>query len=270
MIRWTALRILRTATYGRLSMKHPAIGVSWLALAACALCAAATPAVAQPLTEKARSSFFLGERRSKTSSRKQTSATLPITEMPAGRREAVCKVIDQPTVCTKGPREEFPGRALLYHWMLDHPDRAAQAWLRLGMPCLEICDRGNGQFGWCDGEGTEVQWETVYCGPDMRIWYAEGVGKAGPLLAHVPVRAVVVLRYGEYTQSGRTLLHHQAELFMQTDSKTAVILTKLLGPAVPRLAGQCIHQLETFYSGLSWYLDKHPDRVGTLLAKSPP
>ena len=54
---------------------------------------------------------------------------------------------------------------------------------------------------------------------------------------------------------------------MQTDSKTAVLMTKMLGSSAPRIAEQCLSQLETFFSGLVWYIDHHPDRAEKLLAE---
>jgi hypothetical protein len=62
------------------------------------------------------------------------------------------------------------------------------------------------------------------------------------------------------------MLFHQADVFLQTDSKTAVLMTRMLGASVPRIAEQCLSQLETFFSGLVWYVDHHPERAEKLLA----
>jgi len=62
------------------------------------------------------------------------------------------------------------------------------------------------------------------------------VATPGPVLPAVPLRAVVVLRYAETSAlssllpegqaRGRTLMFHQAEVFVQTDSQTAALIAK--------------------------------------------
>ena len=191
---------------------------------------------------------------------------VPLSEIPESHRDQVRQVIEQPTVSYRGGAEEFPSRPALYHWLLDHPDRASQAWRRLGAPCLEIADRGAGKFGYADAQGCDVGWQTVYSTPEMRIWYAEGKARPMPLLPAFPGKAVVVLHHQHWTDSaGRQRVRHQADLFLQTDSKTASLLLRLIGPSVPRLSEQCLSQMELFFSGLARYLDCHPDQTEDLL-----
>jgi hypothetical protein len=169
-----------------------------------------------------------------------------------------------------GPAEAFAGRPALYTWLLDHPDRVVLAWRRLGAQCTEVTDHGNGLFGWKDGYGGEVRWQTVHDSPRLRVWYAEGRIRPTLLVPLVPVRLVLMLRHGDRTESlGRTLIYHQAEVFLQMEGATAALLTKMLGSAAPRLAEQGLGQMETFFSGIVWYLDQHPERAETLLAEKP-
>ena len=64
---------------------------------------------------------------------------------------------------------------------------------------------------------------------------------------------------------GATVIQHRSELFVLTDSKTAAAFTKLMGQSAPKLAEQGLGQLQIFFSGLSWYLDRHPDQADALL-----
>jgi hypothetical protein len=193
--------------------------------------------------------------------------SVPLNELPSGVREKVQRVLDQPTLFARGPAEEFRGQAMVYHWLLDHPDRAALAWQRLGAPCLEITDQGGGRFGWSDGQDNSVRWETIYRNSEVRIWYAEGSGRPSPIMPLVPVRAVVILHYGENADAlGRARLFQQAELFAQTDSKTAALVARVLGPSMQRLTEQALAQLEMFFSCLLGYLDRHPDQIPQLLS----
>ena len=60
---------------------------------------------------------------------------------------------------------------------------------------------------------------------------------------------------------------HEVDIYLQTDSKAAALIARLLGPAAPRLAEQGAEQLLLFFAGLTRYIDVHPDEAGTLLAK---
>ena len=193
------------------------------------------------------------------------SAPVPVAELPDPVREAVRNVVTAPTLSAIAPAEDFCGPPAMYQWLLDHPDRAAVAWRRLGSPCLEITDRGAGCFGWEDKQGSDLRWETVHRSPTMRIWYAEGKAKPSLLLPTLPVRAVVVLHHGTYQDStGRPRICHQADLYLQTDSRTATIIAKLLGPTTPRLTEQAVSQLQIFFSALTRYVDRYPERAETL------
>jgi hypothetical protein len=224
--------------------------VVWLGLVACAFWAG--PAPAQEAGPPRR------------------PAALPLDEMPPGVREQVRHVTEHPTVAAQGASETFLCSPGLYNWLLDHPDRAVAGWRRLGAQVVDISDRGNGRYGWSDGAGSDVHWDTVYQGERLRVWYASGRIKPGPLLAAIPFQAVVVLRHtaGE-DEKGRSVVQHQADLILHTDSRSAVLVARLLGSTTPRLAEQYVGQIEMFFSGLPWYIQQHPDRAEELLSAQP-
>jgi hypothetical protein len=170
------------------------------------------------------------------------------------------------TITAHGPAEEF--RAAGYDWLLDHPDRVALAWRRLGVPCVGIVERGPGSFGWTDGQGSDLTWQVVWRGPQGRVWYAEGQARPGPHLPLVPVKAVAVLRCRQRRdEAGRLLVAHEIDVYLQTDSKAAALVTKLIGPAAPRLAQQGAEQLLYFFAGIARHIEQHPEQTLTLLAK---
>ncbi len=143
-------------------------------------------------------------------------------------------------------------------------------WRRLGARCQEITNLGNDRFAWTDGQGTELHWVTLCRNGHCRVWYAEGTSRPSPLFPTVPVRALVILRYGqEPTGEGNPLIYHQADLYAQTDSKTAALVARLLGPSAPRLAGECVGQMEMFFSALVWYLGRHPEMQARLVGEPP-
>ncbi|HEY1380149.1 MAG TPA: hypothetical protein VGF55_25325 [Gemmataceae bacterium] len=193
-------------------------------------------------------------------------APVPLDVLPANLRDPIARVVRDPTLSAHGPAEEFVAGP--YDWLLDHPDRVATAWRRLGVPCVGITNKGDGRFLWSDGEGSDIAWVTAYSGPSMRIWYAEGQAKASTSLPVVPVRAVAVLRHTRRSDaSGQVLVTHEVDVYLQTDSRAAALVTRLLGPAAPRMAEQGASQLLMFFSAMAKYLDEHPDQVPTLLRR---
>jgi hypothetical protein len=198
------------------------------------------------------------------------ASEVPLDELPAGVREKVRAVLDHPTLCSRGQPETFTCQPALYQWFLDHPDRVAMAWRRLGAKVVDMSDRGNGRFGWCDEQGSDIHWDTVFRGPRLRVWHAEGKVRPGALLPLVPIQAVVVLRYTESRDSdGKSTLNHQAELILHTDSRAVALAARMFGASAPRLAEQYVSQMEMFFSSMAWYLDQHPEKAERLLAAKP-
>ena len=188
--------------------------------------------------------------------------------LPKSWRETLQKVISSPTITTTAGSEKFYVNDELYRWLLDHPDRVANAWRRMGVPAVDIGSLGEGRFSWTDEQGSELIWQTVSASEERRIWYAEGKVKPGPLLPMVPVRAVAILRHEISKDSkGRISVRHSVEAYLQTDSKFATLVTRILGPAAPRMAEQSADQLLYYFSGIGRYLDSHPEKAATLLAE---
>lgn len=206
--------------------------------------------------------------RTTASSKFRWNAPIALDALPAGIREKVARVVQSPTMSTYGPAEEFP--ANFYDWLLDHPDRVALAWRRLGVPCVSIANHANGTFGWSDGQGSDLTWQCAWSGQAGRIWYAEGQARPGAHLPLISVRAVAVLRCNKRRESdGRTFVTHDVDVYMQTDSKAAALVMRLIGPAAPRLAQQGAEQLLLFFSGIARHLEAHPDQTFSLLKSLP-
>jgi hypothetical protein len=191
--------------------------------------------------------------------------TLPWDQLSERAAGIAKQLIDRPTVMARGPAETFPCVPEQYYWLLDNPDRAVTAWRRLGAKCVSITRRGGGKFGYADETGTDVTWEVIHQSPEMRVWFAEGKVKPSAVLPLVPVKAIVILRHTDgKTADGVVVVQHQADVVIHTDSKAANAVTKIMGKSGPKLAEQGLGQLQLFYSALSAYLDRHPDRAETL------
>jgi hypothetical protein len=193
------------------------------------------------------------------------SVTIPWNVLNASATAVAKKMMESPTVLARGPSESFTCTPKQYYWLLDNPDSAVTAWRRLGAKCVSIQKRGQGKFAYTDDAGSEIVWETIHQGPGMRVWFAEGKIKASSVLPLVPVKALVILRHKEAkTSDGVAYVQHHTEVVIHTDSKAAAAVTKLMGQSAPRLAEQGLGQLQLFFSALSCYVDRHPERVDML------
>jgi hypothetical protein len=191
---------------------------------------------------------------------------VPYQELSVAMQDKVRRVIAQPTLSANGPVQNFSANPLVYAWLLDHPDRVVTMWRRLGARCLEITDRGDGWFGWSDHDGSDVRWQTALARDGLRVWYAEGASRPLAWLPTIPFRAVVILRSATVKDNLRAdHLRQEATLYVQTDSKAAMLLARMLGPSAPRMAEQCMTQLEIFFSGIAWYLERYPDQLSLLV-----
>jgi hypothetical protein len=182
-------------------------------------------------------------------------------------RDAVGQVLRQPTLTARADETEFFAHPNVYDWLLEHPDRAALAWRRMKVPCVEITDRG-GRFTWSDGNGSDLAWQTVGRFKDGIVWYATGQVKPGPLLPTAPVKAVAVLHAPRETDPKGAVaeLKPTLSVYLLTESKTAAAMVRMLGPAAPRMAEQGAEQLLLFFSGPARYIHRHPERAKDLLA----
>jgi hypothetical protein len=199
--------------------------------------------------------------------KKNDTSTIPIPWQDLSEKAVTLSksLLEKPTVQARGPAETFSCTPEQYYWLLDNPDRAVLAWRKLGAKCVSIQRRGPNKFGYVDEMGSDIAWETIHQGPGVRIWFAEGKVKASAVLPLVPVKALVVLRHAEGKMpDGNIVVQHQTDLVIHTDSKAAAGVTKLMGQTAPKLAEQGLSQLQLFFSALSCYVDRHPERVETL------
>jgi hypothetical protein len=184
-------------------------------------------------------------------------------------RELVSQVLRKPTLTAKASEETFAAHPHVYDWLLEHPDRAALAWKRMRVPCVEIQDIGSGRFHWMDENGSDVTWLAVGRFADGIVWYATGKVKPATMLPTIPVKAVAVLRAPRDAADPTTKVAHlrpSLSVYLHTDSRAANAILRVIGPAAPRMAEQAVEQLLLFFSGPARYISRHPERAPKLLA----
>ncbi len=244
-------------------MKNQRIAVWILCIASG--CLSASSSEAGPFTR------FFGSRKAEIPEQLQAAALVPMQGLPLSIRKKVSEVLKSPTLYTHGPTEKFVASPTVYRWLLDHPDRAVGGWRKLGANCIEIENRGNGYFGYKDELGSDVTWTSIHTGPALRVWYAEGSVKMSRFLPTVPVQCVVIMRHPVVgrTKEG-TMMQQRADVFIRTNSRATAVLTRLLGPSVPRIAKRGATQLQMFFGAMAWYCDKNPTKASALLTPHQP
>lgn len=195
--------------------------------------------------------------------------TLPLPvameAMPGVTRDALTKVMKAPTVTAVATAEEFVAHWDMYQWLLDHPDRTAGAWRKLGVGAVEITPLKDGRFLWKDELGSELVWQSVARSPQGRIWYAEGKFKPAILSPTFPVTGVAVLNHSAKARAGgESAIKHQVELFLQADNKAATLATKVLGDTAPKITQQGGEQLLAFFAGIARYSHDKPEKAVAL------
>lgn len=193
-------------------------------------------------------------------------AVIPTETIRPEFRDAVRKVMRDPTIATKASGENVICTIAVYEWLYDHPDRVALAWQRLQVPSITITDMGGGKFSWVDENGSEVIWQTVGQVPDGRVWYATGRVKAAKVAPSIPVQAVVVVAHPKKVEKdGVALFTPTAHAYMHCDSRAANLALRALGPTAPKLAEEAAGQLLDFFGGIANYVQKNPKQAEELL-----
>jgi hypothetical protein len=181
-------------------------------------------------------------------------------------RDAVQKVVKNPTISTRAAGEEVVCTVAVYEWLYDHPDRVALAWMRLKVPAITISDLGGGKFAWTDENGSEVVWQTVGTFADGRVWYATGKVKGGKAMPAIPIQGVIVVSHPKKAEKdGVALFTPTAQAYLHSDSRTANLALRALGPTAPKLAEDAAGQLLDFFGGIAGYVQKHPKEANDLL-----
>lgn len=180
---------------------------------------------------------------------------------------AVLDVIRNPTIQTDATETPLTAQVGVYDWLVTHPDRVSSLWRRLGVPCVTIKDLGQGRFRWIDDAGSDLIWQQVGQYQHGVIWYATGKVKTGAFLPTIPVKAVAVLDSPRLPNAttGTERITPSVHIYLLTDSRTARVALRVVGPAAPQLAKQGAEQLLLFFSAPAVYLQRHPDQMQTLL-----
>jgi hypothetical protein len=181
---------------------------------------------------------------------------IPLEKMAEPVKAKLTAVIQKGQLFERGKSESFPCNPEVYRWLLESPDASLFAWQRLGATKASVTRQDNGSFIGSDGAGGEVKWSLVASGPNIRIWYAEGSGRIGPLLPTMTIRAIVALHFEDVKGTdGRTGIKHRLELLAQYDS--SILINKLTNMSADTAGKKALQQLEVFFSGMAWYISEH-------------
>src|SRR5436190_1378404 len=188
--------------------------------------------------------------------------SIPIQYVPPALRPGVQSVLERPSLTSRAGCEQFNCVPAMYCHLLGHPEQAVKLWRLVGAKVADIEEMGKGTYRYTDGQGSDVRWHAVPCGPGLHLWYAEGKAKAARLLPAASFKAVLVMQYQSgRDEDGAIAVKHQVHFVLRAESRAVALATKILGSSAPRLLEQYLGGLQTFYAGLSWYLSNDDARA---------
>ncbi|MEZ6141300.1 MAG: hypothetical protein R3B84_12085 [Zavarzinella sp.] len=200
-----------------------------------------------------------------TAGRETIRLPASLEQLSAKQKKHIYEILQYPTLKTQAPAEKFVANKEMYQWLLDHPDKTSKAWQNLGVAAINIQALNDGRFVWKDETGSEVVWYPIATSERGRIWYATGKVKPAKLIPTVPVTAVALLTHSdEKRPAGDATITHKVEVFMQTDSKVASVVTRMMGDQIPTMAQTGCEQMLLFFSGIARYTHQKPEKIDGL------
>jgi hypothetical protein len=189
----------------------------------------------------------------------KAAVAIPLNKLPKSHQQRVSDILNKPAIYCRRAPESFPCDPAIYNWLLEHPQHGVKAWQAVGAKCVAVERKADGEFRGADASGSEVRWFLLLAENNRRIWYVEGGSRPFLFAPQLTVKAVLVMSYEEIQgPNGTPGIRQQTELFGQFDGKAATLLAKLWGTSVDAAVGNALEQVETFFSGMAWYLTEHP------------
>ena len=69
-------------------------------------------------------------------------------------------------------------------------------------------------------------------------------------------------------RTGDYIITHQLQIYLQSDSTAAKLVTRMFGDSAPKMAEQGTEQLLMFFSGIAKYAHDKPEKAKSLLGES--
>ena len=149
-------------------------------------------------------------------------------------RDAVGRVVRDPSLQVRAAPESFPGALSTYEQLLYAPHRVARLWAAVGFADTLVRRSDDGWFVAQDPRGNRGRWRFVYQGQTLAVAYGEGMYRSPLGARSLSFETVVAWRYLDWSVGGRTYLTHEATAWFRLRHPAQHRLLQLVRPmAVP-------------------------------------
>lgn len=144
------------------------------------------------------------------------------------------EIIATPTLRRRIPRIRFAGDRRTYEFLVTHPPLATQLARRLHPPLerYTVTQVTEGVYTVEDRGALRGDARLISTTNDQRIYRFQGEFRSLAHLIRFSGRMVLILRYRQVQEDGRTFMDSDPELYLQIDHPLFHMMTKLLSPLV--------------------------------------
>ena len=140
------------------------------------------------------------------------------SEIPAGTRQRLATVIDQPSLAAHVDGEPFRARREVFEYLLDHPEFATHVTRALKVARYRVWTVPGG-YGLDDGWGTVGTFEFVHVAPGARVMHARGEYQHR-VLPSIRGQAIISITYAATPSSdGKATIAAAVDTYVKLESK---------------------------------------------------
>jgi hypothetical protein len=171
------------------------------------------------------------------------------------------EIIAQPTLRRQIPRIRVSGDRRTYEFLVSHPPLATQLARRLHPPLerYTVTQVEEGIYTVEDRGALRGDARLIAATGNQRIYRFQGEFRSLANLLHFAGRMVLVLRYHQVLEEGRTSMESDPEFYLQIDHPFLHVMTKLLSPLISSLIDRRVNMIVEATSKLFDQVYTDPD-----------
>ncbi|MBI2882545.1 MAG: hypothetical protein HYY11_01330 [Candidatus Methylomirabilis oxyfera] len=174
------------------------------------------------------------------------------TETEAAREDRVIvhdpevrEIIAQPTLRRRISAIRLAGDRRTYEFLMMHPPLATQVARRLHPPLerYTVAQVGEGVYTIEDRGALRGDARLIAATSDQRVYRFQGEFRSLAHLIRFTGRMVLVLRYREVREGGRTFMDSDPDFYLRIDHPFFHVMTKLLAPLITSIIDRRVHMI---------------------------
>jgi hypothetical protein len=155
------------------------------------------------------------------------------------------QIISQPSLHRQIPPIRFAGDRRTYEFLVTHPPLATQLARRMHPPLerYTVTQVGDGVYTVEDRGALRGEARLIAVTGDRRIYRFHGEFRSLANLLHFSGRMVLILRYREVREGGRTSMESDPDFYLRIDHPFFHVMSKLLSPLISGLIDRRVNMI---------------------------